>query len=211
MTTIAPDGTFTPPGSSTSIPVYVSTNANLGKARFEGVDATLANDPAIGVGYRVSLGLQRAYPYDVDPSFYASAAGPNTTNLGVVPGINYVGFNPPFFNGISNKSEAYAQGYAEFHIRGKGGQYFSLADTYYGPNNTYNEPAFFIMSGSYRFAVAPDLSLQLYADNILGTYGESYITYGAGLGAPLINGQTGLRNAIPYGPGTLHLQIERRL
>ncbi len=211
VTTFTPDGTFTPPGSGTGIPVYVSTNANLGKARFEGVGATLSKDPPVGLGYQFSAALQRAYAYGIDPSFYATAAGPYTTNLGVVAGLNYVGFNPPFFNGISNKSEAYAQGYAQVHVRGSAGQYFALADTYYGPNNTYNVPAFFILSGRYRFNVAPNLALQISADNLLGTYGDSYIGTAAGIGAPLVNGMTGLRNAVPYGPTTLHIQIDHSL
>jgi len=211
VTTITPDGTFTPPGSSASIPVYASTNVNLGKARFAGIDASLGNDPHVGIGYKVALAFQRAYPYDVDPSFYSTAAGPYTTNLGVVPGANYIGFNPPFFNGISNKSEAYTQGYAQVHVRGSAGQYFALSETYYGPNNTYNIPAFFVMGGLYKFNIANNLSLQLYADNLLGTNGASYITAATGISAPLVNGQTGLRNTVPYGPTTLHLQIEERL
>jgi hypothetical protein len=128
-----------------------------------------------------------------------------------VPGVNYIGFNPPFFNGISNKSEAYAQGYAQVHLRGSAGQYFALSETYYGPNNTYNVPAFFVLSGAYKFNISRNLALELYADNLLGTNDASYITTAAGIAAPLVNGQTGLRNAVPYGPTTLHLQIEHRL
>jgi hypothetical protein len=208
VTTIAPGGTFTTPGGG-AVPVYVSTNANAGKGRFEGIDATLTKDPAVGVGFQLAAALQRAYPYDVPASFYATAAGPDTTNLAVVPGANYVGCNAPC-NGISNKSAAYAQGYAQFHIRGRAGQYFSLADTYYGPNNTYNVPAFAILSGMYRFPLAQGLSLQVYGDNILGSYNAAYITLAGGLGVPLVNGQSAFRNAVPYGPTNLHMQIEKR-
>lgn len=209
VTAIAPGGTFTTPGGGT-VPVYVSTNANLGKGRFEGIDATLVSDPPIGLGYQISAALQRAYPYDVPASFYANAAGSYATNLAVIPGLNYAGCNAPC-NGISNKSEAYAQGYAQVHIRGRAGQYFSLADTLYGANNTYNVPAFAVLSALYRFNAARDLSVQIYADNVLGSYDATYITQNGGTGVPLINGQQGLRNAIPYGPANVHVQIEERL
>ena len=208
--TVMPAGSFTPPGSAASIPVFASTNANLGKSRFEGVQLLLSKDVPVGVGYTIGGALQRAYAYGIDPSFYATAAGPGTTNTGVVPGINYVGDNKPFFNGISNKSEAYSQGYAELHDRYAHGQYLSLGATYYGANNTYNVPAFFVMNGVYRLPVAERTFVQLAADNLLGAYAQPYLQYGAGLGAPLITGQTGLRSIVPYGPAVLRLQIEQR-
>lgn len=208
--TVTPSGSFTPPGSTASIPVFASTNANLGKARFEGVQLMLSKDVPVGVGYAIGGALQRAYAYGIDPSFYATAAGPDTTNIGVVPGINYTGDNKPFFNGISNKSEAYSQGYAQLHDRYAHGQYFELGATYYGANNTYNVPAFFVMNAVYRMRVAQRTSVQLSADNLLGAYAQPYLQYGAGLGAPLITGQTGLRSIVPYGPAVLRFQIEQR-
>lgn len=208
--TVTAAGTFTPPGSSQAIPVYVSANANLGNARFEGLQFSLAKDPAIGVGYTLSGALQRAYPYDIAPAFYATAAGPDTTNLGVIPGANYVGDNKPFFNGISNKSEAYAQGFAQIDERWAHGQYLALGLTYYGPNNTYNVPAFAVMNATYRLNIAPQTTLQFSGDNVLGSYPDPWITAGAGIPAPLVGGQTGLRNAVPMGPSALHIQLERR-
>jgi outer membrane receptor protein involved in Fe transport len=208
--TVTSAGTFTPAGSSAAIPVFVSTNANLGKARFEGVQFALSKDPAVGVGYTVNGALQRAYPYDIAPAFYATGSGPDTTNLGVVPGLNFIGDNKPFFNGISNKSEAYAQGFAQIHERWQHGQYLALGLTYYGPNNTYNVPAFAVMDASYRFAIAPQTTLQISDDNVLGAYPNPWITAQAGIPAPLVNGQIGLRNAVPVGPSAIHLQLERR-
>jgi hypothetical protein len=207
--TVTPDGTFTPPGSTTAIPVFVSTNANLGKARFEGIELTLSKDVPVGVGYVISGALQRAYPYGIDPSFYATAVGPNTTNIGVVPGINYVGDNKPFFNGISNKSEAYSQAYAEIHKRYEHGQYIAFGGTFYGSNNTYNVPSFVVMNSVYRLPIAEKTTLQISADNLLGAYTQPWLQYGKGIAAPLVTGQVGLRNIVPYGPTLLHFQLER--
>jgi outer membrane receptor protein involved in Fe transport len=208
--TVTPAGTYTPAGASTAIPVFVSTNANLGKARFEGVQLTLAKDVPTGIGYTLSAALQRAYPYGIDAAFYATASGADTTNLGVVPGLNYIGDNKPFFNGISNKSEAYAQGFAQLHERWEHGQFLALGLTYYGPNNTYNVPAFGVMNATYRFTLAGQTTLQISDDNVLGAYAHPWIQGGAGIPAPLVTGQVGLRNAVPFGPSAIHLQLERR-
>lgn len=208
---VYPSGTsYTPPGTTTPIPVYISTNQNLAKSRYEGIDATLSRDPSRGYGYTISAALQRAYAYDIPAGFYATASGDLTTNLGVVGGLNYYGFNSPYFNGISNKSEAYGQGYAGFHFRGSAAQYAELDATYYGSNNTYDVPAFWIGSATYRQPLGNrSLALQVSVENILGSYGAKWVQYGTGIGAPLANGTYGLRPTIPYGPTTVRFELSR--
>jgi outer membrane receptor protein involved in Fe transport len=208
---VYPSGTtYTPPGTTAQIPVYISTNQNLSQSRFEGIDATWRRDPARGVGYTFSMALQRAFAYNLPPSFYSSAAGPFTTNLGVVNGTNFYAFNSPFFNGISNKSEAYSQGYAAIHYRGSYGQYAEFGFNLYGSNNTFNIPAFVIASASYRQPVfGPSLSLGVSADNLFNSNAAPYVTYGTGIGAPLANGQFGIRSSIPYGPASLRFTLVR--
>jgi hypothetical protein len=191
--------------------VYESTNANLAQSRYEGVELTLRRDPNEGWGYTFSGMLQRAYAYNISPGFYATALGPYTTNLGVVPGINYYSFGNGY-NGISNKSEAYSMGYASIHRRGAFGQYAEFGLTYYGSNNTYNIPAFVVGSASYRQPVARDTSIQLSADNLFSTNALDYVYYGAGsnaIPAPLVNSEIGLRGQIPYGPTTYQLILTR--
>ncbi len=201
-------GIVYPSGTSfNGTPVYITTNANLASSRYEGLEASLRRDPVRGYGYTVSGSLQRAYAYNVPPGFYDSAAGPLTTNLGVVPGLNYIGFNAPAFNGISNKSEAYAMGYAEVHRRGSFGQFTQLGLTYYGPNNTYNMPVFLVGSASYRQPIMRDTAVQLSVDNLFGADAGKHVQYGASVPAPLANGQVGLRNIVPYGPATVRFII----
>lgn len=208
---VYPSGdTYTPPGTTASVPIYVQTNANLAKSRYEGVDATLSHDPRSGYGFVLSAALQRAYAYDIPAGFYATASGSLTSNLGVVDGLNFYGFNTPYFNGISNKSEAYGQGYAGFHFRGSSGQYAELGTTYYGSNNTYDVPAFWVGTGTYRQPLGNrSLALQISVDNILGSYGAKWVQYGTGIGAPLANGAYGLRPTIPYGPTTVRFELSR--
>lgn len=206
-----PSGTYTPSGTTSAIPVFVSTNANLGNSRYQGLEATLRDEPTTGIGYRFSLALENAYPYNIPASFYASAAGPYTSNLDVLPGQNFVGDNKPFFSGVNNKSAAYAQGYAGITVRSAHGHYGEFGLTYYGNNNTYNEPAFVIASASYRQPLTHGISAQLSADNLFNQYANRYVTVGGGIASPLANGQLGLRNAVPYGPATLHFELSSSL
>lgn len=209
VTVIYPDGTYNSPGGV--IPVYVSTTENLGDARYEGIEASLHSDPARGIGYTVSGDLQRAYPYDISPCFYATAKTPCPgygTNLLVIPDINFEG-NGTGYNGVSNKSEAYAMGFAGIHVRGGFGQFAQIGVTYFGNNNTYDVPPFFVTSATYRVPIVnPQTTLQISADNIFNADDASYLLGYQGIPAPLINGDIGLRNAIPYGPATVRLSVE---
>jgi hypothetical protein len=202
-------GVITPTNETyNGVPIYISTNENLAQSRYEGVEATFNHDPAHGYGYTLAGALQRAYAYNIPPGFYTSAAGPDTTNLGVVPGVNFYGFNSPFFNGISNKSEAYSQSYAALHYRGSAGQYTEFGMTYYGSNNTYDVPAFWIGNATYRQPLHDrTFNLQLSVDNIFNANPLKYVLYGAGIGAPLANDEFGIRSSIPYGPTTFRAII----
>jgi hypothetical protein len=207
-TIIYPDGTYNSPGGM--IPVYASTTVNLGNSRYEGLEAMLRQDPARGIGYTVSVDFQRAYPYDIAPCFYATAAKPCPgygTNLLVIPGINFEG-NGTGYNGISNKSEAYAMGYAGVHARGGFGQYAEFGFTYFGKNNTYDVPPFFVASASYRIPLGtPSTTLQIAADNLFNADDARVLEGYSGIPAPLINGDIGLRNAIPYGPPSVRVSV----
>ncbi|MGH7737263.1 MAG: hypothetical protein ACREMP_05280, partial [Candidatus Tyrphobacter sp.] len=209
---IYPDGTYNSPAGP--IPVYVSTTENLGNSRYEGVETSLHADPAHGLGYTLSFDLQRAYPYDISPCFYATAAKPCPqygTNLLVIPGINFEG-NGTGFNGISNKSEAYSMGFAGVHERGAFGQYAQFGITYFGPNNTYDIAPFFVGSASYRVPVfSPRTTIEISADNVFDADAAPYLQGYRGIPAPLVNGDIGLRNAIPYGPTTLRLTLGESL
>jgi hypothetical protein len=199
--------TFTYQG--VAYPVYASTNENLAQSRYEGIEVALRHDPSIGYGYTFAGDLAKAYAYNISGNFYLTAAGPYTTNLAVVPGINYYA-NGTGFNGISNKSEAYSMGYAEIHRRGSWGQYASLGLTYYGSNNTFNIPAFFVGSATLRQPITRDTAIQISVDNMFGANALPYVVYGYGsaaIPAPLVNGQVGLRGGVPYGPTTLRVLV----
>lgn len=200
-------GVIYPSGSTyQGVPVYINTNENLAQSRYSGIEANFVEDPPQGFGYTLSMALQRAYAYNVSPSFYYGPAGPYTQNLGVVSGLNYFG-TATGFNGISNKSEAYSQAYAALHRRGSYGQYAELGLTYYGSNNTYDIPAFIVGTASYRQPLGHDTAIQVSADNLFNTDSRPYLLFGGGIAAPLANSDIGLRPIIPYGPTTIRFML----
>jgi hypothetical protein len=199
--------------NGTPYEVYTSTNANLAQSRDEGIEVALHRDPHVGWGYTVSGDLARAYAYNIPGSFYATAAGPYETNLGVLPDINYISSGTGF-NNISNKSEPYSMGYAEIHRRGSWGQFASLGFTYYGSNNMFNMPAYFVGHATIRQPILPHTALQLSVDNLFGSNDLPYVLYGYNSGAinaPLVTGQYGLKADVPYGPTTVRFLLVRSI
>ncbi|MBV9439780.1 MAG: TonB-dependent receptor plug domain-containing protein [Candidatus Eremiobacteraeota bacterium] len=209
VTTVTPLGTFAPPGGGAAVPLYASAAANAGNARFWGLEASLRRDPPAGWGYAAQGALTRAYAYDVAPSLYATAAGPVTTNLAVVPGANYTSTGAGF-NGISNKAIPYAQAYAELLYRTARGGLALAGLTYYGNNNAYGVPALAVTNASLRFPIlraADAASLQLSVDNLFNVYGGSTILTDVGIPVPLVNGKVGLVNALPVGPRAVRVGL----
>lgn len=197
-------------GASAGIaePLYVTQTANLGNARYEGVELALDTAPLHGLGFKIQGSLQRAYAYDIAPSFYATAAGANTTNLGVIPNINFQASGSGF-NAISPGRIPYSQGYTEVNVRTKNGGLLLLGYTYYGPNNAFNQPAFGVLSSSVRVAFGKDRWLEISGDNLTDVYGAPYDALVGGVPVPLINGKLGVITGSNYGPATVQLTFHQ--
>ena len=91
-----------------------------------------------------------AYPYDLPAGFYDTSAGPLTTNLGVVPNVNFnaSGYN---YNVASIARVPYAQGSAELNWRGRNGAFGLIDVTYYGTTTvTISRPSGAAMACSAR-------------------------------------------------------------
>ncbi len=134
LTQTVQNGSYTPPtgpNAGNTEPLYVTQTENLARARFEGVELSVRRAPPTGFGFLAQGSLQRAYPYALPPDFHATAAGPLTANLAVLPGVN---FQPsgPGYNGLSYGRVPYAQGYGEVSARTGGGALYRLGLTYYG-------------------------------------------------------------------------------
>jgi len=152
-----------------------------------------------GLGFIVAGDLQRGYPYNVPPSIYQyNAKGIATTNQGIVP---YLNFGPTTLVSSGGSAIPYSKGSAEINYRGGSGFYANLGASYYGPNNTYNEPAFAVVRSTIRVPVVNPYSyLQASVNNLFNTYGSTFDEAYRGVQETNIGGQyyaTGLKG---YGP-----------
>ncbi len=187
-------------------PLYVTQTANLGHSRYEGIELSLHRAPPVGIGYKIQGSLQRAYAYDLPPGFYDTAAGPNTANLGILPNENFQGAGQGY-NSLSTTRVPYSQGYAEINRRGRNGSYALLGVTYYGPNNSYNEPPFGVVNGSFNQPLWKHASLLLAVSNITSAYSDFRFNIYGGIPTPLVNGQLGLTSGNVIGPSTASLTL----
>ena len=188
-------------------PLYITKTANLGHSEYEGLELSLHRTPPTGWGYRVQGSLQRAFVYDLPAGFYDTPSGPNTTNLGILPNINFQATGGGY-NAISNTRIPYSTGYGEVNYRGHNGAYFLAGMTYYGPNNSYNVPAFEVVTVSYDQPLTRRASLQLSIYNLTNTYPNLYFFYGGTkLFTPLANGQRGLVDGNTIGPAIARLSL----
>ena len=211
------NGTYTCPNASTSClpgsvgPLYVTKSGNIGHSKYEGIELSLHHTPPVGLGYRIQGSLQRAYVYDLPAGFYNTATATNATNLGIIPYTNFAASGLSY-NTISSVAVPYSTGYGEFNYRGRNGAYILAGVTYYGPNNSYSEPAFGVVTASYSQPVTRRMSLQLSVYNVTNAYHNIYYSnIGNGLGGsiytPLINGKLGETPANVIGPSTARLTL----
>lgn len=170
-------GTFTPPGGS-PIPVLVTAPFNIANARYAGIELKVSRDPAVGFGYTASGALIRAYPYNLPPNLYISGTTNFTTNLGVLPNINFQGgATGGGANGVSNQSIPYSSGFGEIRYRPTPQSLLSLGTTLYGPNNSFNRDSFMLFNGTARFRVFDKFTtFQISGDNLFNFgQGQPYI------------------------------------
>ncbi len=204
------------PGGS-PLPIITQQENNLSNARYEGIEAEITRQPPLGWGFVTALSLIRAYPYSVPAGFYglnynqnlAILAGANFLSAGA--GISSTGTNG--VNSVGNSAIPYAQGYGEISYREPSGTLLSLGATYYGNNNSYNRPAFFVWNSTLRvpiLGVNSRTTLQVSGYNLSGAYPASFIDQGGGVPIPLVNGKTALTNGNDVGPRRFRFLIEKR-
>jgi len=187
-------------------PCEVQETANLGQARYQGIEFALNHVPLYGFGWKLQGSLQRAYTYNLPPYFYCAGStdpatgittppGPGciyNTNLAVLPNVNFGGQPTAIAgapNGVAGGRVPYASGYGELNWSGHHGQYYNLGLTYFGNNNSFNEPAFSIISANVRLRLNDHgTHLQLSGDNLGGVYANPYAGFFNGIPLPLVGG-----------------------
>ncbi len=193
-------------GNREPVPLYDQITTNLGNARYEGLELSVSRQPAIGFGYLAQGALMRAYPYAISPSLYTTASGPNSTNLAVIPNVNFVGSGNGY-NGLGFYGAIpYSTGYGEVSYRGLHGRFFRLGVTHYGKNNQYNLNAFEVFSAGVGMDLGR-VSLRLTADNIFNSNSLPYLSEYEGVPVQLVNGKLGATFGGTYGPPTFRFDI----
>jgi hypothetical protein len=146
------------------------------------------------------------------------------TNLGIISGANFFGSGSSGsngasangagsnFNSVNNHAIPYSQGYVSIHFRTLKGGLVEFGETYYGPNNSYNQPAFVVGDGAVRFPLGGngDYSVQVSGYNLFNIYNSAFVTQAGGVGVPLYNGQTGLTNGNTVGPRTFNFVLSKK-
>ena len=189
-------------------PLFFKQNINVANTRYEGIELALRRVPQEGFGYTLQGALQKGYAYNLSPCFYGSIKVNGTiqcafvTNLAIIPGSNFTGGG---INGVttipgvtgnvtlgvggfSNQNVPYSQGYGELNWRSNG-WYGNVNLTYYGSNNSLDEPAFTTLGATLRAPLGNGLSFQVSGDNLTNKYADLWPAFGAGVPIPLANGQ----------------------
>ncbi len=218
--------TGAPTNCPANTPLYYTHNINLANARFQGIELALRRIPAQGLGFTLQGDLEKGYPYNLPPGFYCSAPAPGcapTTNLAIINGQNFYGggisgngFSP---NGLSNQNLPYSQGFAELSDRTLNGWYGAVNLTYYGPNNSLNEPAFTVLGASIRAPLGNGVTFQISGDNLTNKYTGIWPVYGAssnlpsagsaGVPIPLANGSFAATQANVFSPRTFRFLVTK--
>jgi len=203
-------------GAPAGTPILNQTNVNISNARFEGIEFEIKRSPPVGLGYDISGALQRGYYYNLPQYFYCSIPGPGCTpdqNLNVIAGQNTngvgVGIGGQSYNG--NMRIPYSQANAEISYRFVNGAYAAFGDTYYGNNNSLNEPGFGIAYATLRYPIGQTLALQLSGDNLFAAYPGILPIYGGGRPISLANGLTAATTGNVLGPATFRLVLTAKL
>jgi len=151
------------------LPLFVTEVGNLGASRYEGVTLDLRRNVPQGIYWKFSAGLTRGYVVGVPDGFYNVAnatcnmtTGANCKNTTVIPGIN--------FNGTFAASIPYSSGLGSFGYRWSPERFINFQTVYYGNNNTYFRPAFFVYNADLGLPLGKNVSVQASVLNIGGAW-----------------------------------------
>jgi hypothetical protein len=146
-------------------PLYLSQQLNGSQLNSEGVDLTVADEPRVGFGYRVTGTLDRAYYLNQPALLFQS--NPITKTSGQT-----------YYNGAQEPQIPYTRGYAEVQYALPRGSLVRLGMDYEGANNEYNAPAFVAFDGGVKIALAKDFFLNVDGENITNVNFDSQLAAG---------------------------------
>jgi outer membrane receptor protein involved in Fe transport len=205
------DPSMKAPGNT---PIFYALNTNISNFRYQGIELELKRIPPVGWGFDLAGALQRGYFYNLPKYFYCSSPGPNcqyNQNLNIIAnenlngeGIGSVSYSPYFGFGSTidalNTRIPYAQGNVSLSYTFKNHAFVMLGTTYYGNNNSFNEPPFGYGYFTVRYPFTASLALQISGNNIWNAWPGVVPIYGSGVAIPLANGGTAATYGNVLGP-----------
>ena len=207
-----------------AVPIYYQLNTNISNFRFQGIEMQLQCIPPVGWGFTLAGALQRGYVYNLPPNFYCSVPGPHcqyNQNLNIIAnenlngeGIGTVSYSPFFGFGSTigslNTRIPYAQGNVAVSYTFKNRAFAMLGTTYYGNNNSLNEPPFGYGYFTVRYPFTSFLAVQISGNNIWNAWPGVVPIYGSGVSIPLANGGTAATLGNVLGPATWTFLLTNR-
>jgi outer membrane receptor protein involved in Fe transport len=209
-------------------PLIDTSLQNIGHSRYEGIELAARRDVTHGFGWIAQGYLERAYAYDLSPSFWnlpgqtCSPTGTGCQNLGIVPNQNFNDGGstgaPGGTIGPAFSIAPYSGGYGEINYHwGKYNSFARFGATYYGNYNTFHVPAFFLLNASINYALGPNLALQIAGDNLGNLYTSPWtggyaaqVSAVAGTPVPEANGQYAFAPYLTVGPSVVRVQLQYR-
>ncbi|HEV3087572.1 MAG TPA: TonB-dependent receptor [Candidatus Elarobacter sp.] len=185
-----------PPGlggiTTFSDTLFINSNQINGPIqRSYGLEAQMSHIPAFGLGYYLSMTLQRAY-YDQLPLSIYLANNSNTFGNFNVSGAQIFGY--PF-----------AKGYGQLIWQGTRGTAFELGADWEGQDNSTLGPPYVIWDASARIPLHPKVALQISVQNLFnldrGTLLGRNLS-GQGNIEPTLYLPTGTKTLLPSGAAT---------
>jgi hypothetical protein len=146
-------------------PLYLSQQLNGSQLNSQGVDLTLADEPRIGFGFRITGSLDRAYYLNQPANLFYS--NPITATSG-----------QSYYNGAQEPQIPYTRGYAEIQYAGTHNTLLRLGMDYEGSNNEYNAPAFVAFDAGIRVGLSHGLFFTVDAENITNVNFDSQLAAG---------------------------------
>ena len=182
-------------GYLNGLPLFVSQYGNIGQSRYEGLNFDLRHDPIRGPYYHLAAGFTRAYVVSVPAGFYNTATCTLCNNLAIVQGPN--------FSGAYSNSVPYSQANATIGFRLAPRKSIEVTANYFGPGNSYYEPAFTEFDARASYPIAKHVAVGLRFQNITNIYGAGIRTEYDNFPAPVVAGKPYGLFSNPYGPRAL--------
>jgi outer membrane receptor protein involved in Fe transport len=189
---------------------FVNKTINVGQLRAYGLELSLAKNPLVGFGYKLTGSLQRAYFDKIPQSVYLAG------QTALVAGKQLDGLN-------GSISVPYAKAYGELRWGFPHDGLVTFGADYEGNNNSTYGPPYTLFNTTLRFPIAKNYPLQVAVDNLFNlntgstlgrallSQGSQTVRYGCNATGTVCS-YTGSAKSLQFVyPRTVRMQLSRRI